>query len=216
MIKKIVTTSLVVMSLAFLVYAQEKPNNQTPANAEYNANQAARELLSGNFEIDPAHTRVSFIIPHLVISEVEGRFGDIKGSFTIGKTFLESKFNATVATKSIDTGIKRRDDHLRSADFFDVKKYPTMSFESKTITGAMDNFKMVAALTIKGVTKDVLLSGSYTGFVKDQQGKERVGLKATGKINRKDFNINFDDKVDLGPIVGDTVEIRLWAEGIKK
>jgi polyisoprenoid-binding protein YceI len=176
----------------------------------------ARKLLSGEFSIDPAHTRVSFIVPHLVISEVEGRFDDVQGNFSIGPNIIGSKFSATVPVESINTGIAKRDEHLRSEDFFDVKKYPEMKFESKTITGTLNNFKMVAALTIKGVTKDVLFSGTYTGSVKDAQGKERVGLKATGKINRKDFNINYSDKVDLGPIVGNQVEIRIWAEGIKQ
>lgn len=193
-------------------FAQNKPLPKTP----FKENQAAIKLLSGSFDIDPAHTRVSFVIPHLVISEVEGRFDDIKGTITIGNTFLASKFNAVIQIDSIDTGIKQRDDHLRSPDFFDAAKYPTMTFESKSITGTMDNFKMVAALTMKGVTKDILLTGKYTGTVKDQEGKDRIALRATGMINRKDFNIKFDGKVPLGPIVGDLVEIRLWTEGVKK
>ena len=177
---------------------------------------AARKLLAGEFQIDPAHTRVSFIVSHLVISEVEGRFDDVKGTFQIGPKITDSKFTATVPVASINTGIEKRDEHLRSEDFFNVKVFPDMTFESKTITGTLDNFKMVAALTIKGVTKDVLFSGSYTGQVKDPQGKERVGLKATGSINRRDFNVNYNDMVDLGPVVGNKVEIRLWAEGIKQ
>lgn len=177
---------------------------------------AAKNLMSGDFEIDSAHTRISFIIPHFVISEVEGRFDEVTGLITIGKSFLDAKFEAVVPAKSIDTGIKQRDDHLRSSDFFDVEKYPDIKFVSKTITGTKDNFKMVASVTIKGVTKDVLFSGAYTGGIKDTFGKERIALKATGKVNRKDFNINYNDKFDLGPVVGDMVEIRIWTEATKK
>ena len=179
-------------------------------------NQKIMKLLSGNYSIDTAHTRVSFVIPHFIVSEVEGRFDDISGNFTIGKTFLDSKFTATAQVASIDTGVKQRDEHLRSADFFDAEKFPVITFASKTITGTYDNFKMVAAVTIKGVTKDVLFSGSYIGgIVKDSFGKQRVALKATAKVNRKDFNINYDGKFDLGPVVGDNVDIVIITEGVK-
>ena len=215
MTKKLLMAFMLVGLTLSSAYAKKKI---TPIDQSASAKQekAARKLLSGEFQIDPAHTRVSFIVPHLVISEVEGRFDDVKGTFQIGPKIVDSKFTATVSVASINTGIAKRDEHLRSEDFFNVKEFPDMTFESKTITGTLDNFKMVAALTIKGVTKDVLFSGSYNGSVKDAQGKERVGLKATGSINRRDFNINYSDKVDLGPIVGNKVEIRLWAEGIKQ
>ena len=213
---KNILSALLLLSLSVsTVFAQ---TNMAPIAKTKNARaeKVVRKYLSGEFDIDPAHTRVSFIVPHLVISEVEGRFDDVQGVITIGPKIVGSKFTATVPVTSINTGVAKRDEHLRSEDFFDVKKYPEMKFESKTITGTLDNFKMVAALTIKGVTKDVLFSGTYTGSVKDNQGKERVGLKATGKIDRRDFNINYSDKIDLGPVVGNEVEIRIWAEAIKK
>lgn len=188
----------------------------TPVAPTKTHNQKVMDILSGNYEIDNAHTRVSFIIPHFMISEVEGRFDEVAGNFTIGKTFLDSKFTANAQVSSIDTGIQKRDEHLRSPDFFDASKFPVITFASKTITGTYDNFKMVAAVTIKGVTKDVLFSGAYRGgIVKDSFGKQRVALKATGKINRKDFNINYDGKFDLGPVVGDEVQITIITEGVK-
>ena len=213
---KNILSALLLLSLSVsTVFAQ---TNMAPIAKTKNARaeKVVRKYLAGEFDIDPAHTRVSFIVPHLVISEVEGRFDDVQGVITIGPKIVGSKFTATVPVTSINTGVAKRDEHLRSEDFFDVKKYPDMKFESKTITGTLDNFKMVAALTIKGGTKDVLFSGTYTGSVKDNQGKERVGLKATGKIDRRDFNINYSDKIDLGPVVGNEVEIRIWAEAIKK
>lgn len=177
---------------------------------------SAPKYLQGTYDIDPMHTRVSFVIPHFVISEVEGRFDEIKGSMVLGKSFLDSSFEATVPVKSIDTGVVKRDEHLRSKDFFEVDKFPEIKFVSKSITGTMENFKMVATLTIKGVSKDVLFTGEYTGVVKDSWGKQRAALKATAKVNRKDFNITYNDKIDLGPVVGDMVEIRLWAEGVMR
>ena len=215
MSKKLLCAFLVLGLTLSGAYAQKK---LAPVPTTENAKEEsqARKLLAGQFSIDPAHTRVSFIVPHLVISEVEGRFDDVQGTITMAKDIVGSKFTATVPVSSINTGVAKRDEHLKSEDFFDVKKYPNMKFESKTITGTLSNFKMVASLTIKDVTKDVLLSGTYTGSVKDAQGKERVGLKATGKINRKDFNINYSDKIDLGPVVGNEVEIRIWAEAIKQ
>lgn len=177
--------------------------------------QAATTYLPGNYSVDPAHTRASFIVPHFVVSEVEGRFNDIKGEFTLAEKFTDSKVTATIPVKSIDTAVKQRDDHLRSKDFFEVAKYPEMKLITKSISGTPESFKMVAALTIKDVTKDVTFDGRYTGSVKDSWGKQRVALQATAKINRKDFNINYDDKIDIGPAVGEEITIRLWTEGVK-
>ncbi|WP_141731511.1 YceI family protein [Oligoflexus tunisiensis] len=127
-----------------------------------------------------------------------------------------SKASVTIPVQSIDTGVKKRDDHLRSKDFFEVSKYPNMAFVSKSFSGTPESFKMTGALTIKDVTKDVTFDGKYTGSVKDSWGQQRTALQATANINRKDFNINYDDKVDIGPAVGHEVQIRLWVEGVKK
>lgn len=176
---------------------------------------ASTGYLPGHYKVDPAHTRASFVVPHFVVSEVEGRFNDVTGEFTLAEPFTDSKVSATIPVKSIDTAVKKRDDHLRSKDFFEVAKYPEMKLVSKSISGTPESFKMIAALTIKDVTKDVTFDGKYTGSVKDSWGQLRAALQATAKINRKDFNINYDDKVDIGPAVGEEVTIRLWTEGVK-
>lgn len=176
---------------------------------------AATTYQPGKYSVDPAHTRASFIVPHFVISEVEGRFNDIKGEFTLAEPFTDSKVSATIPVISIDTAVKQRDDHLRSKDFFEVAKYPEMKLVTKSISGTPESFKMIAALTIKDVTKDVTFDGKYTGSVKDPWRKQRVALQAAAKINRKDFNINYDDKIDIGPAVGEEIAIRLWTEGVK-
>lgn len=174
----------------------------------------AVDYVTGKYTVDNAHTRASFVVPHFVVSEVEGRFNEVKGEFTLGPKFSDTKLTATIPVTYIDTGIKQRDDHLKSKDFFEVEKYPEMKLVSKKITGSEKNFKMVADLTIKGITKEVTFDGKYTGSVKDSWGKQRAAFQATATINRKDFNINYDEKIPAGLAVGEKVQIRLWTEGV--
>ncbi len=171
-------------------------------------------FTEGKYALDSDHTRVSFIINHYVISEVEGRFNDVKGNFILKNKFKDSSADITVAIASIDTGVAKRDEHLKSTDFFEVKAYPVMTFKSKKFTGTLEKFKVVGDLTIKDVTKEITLSGSYTGSIIDMMGNVRAGIKASGKINRRDFNIKFSDMVDKTPLVGDIVTINIIAQGV--
>lgn len=171
--------------------------------------------VPGQYKIDPDHTRVDFVINHFVISEVEGRFNDVKGNFLLAKKFTLSTVEAEIATTSIDTAVAKRDEHLRSKDFFDVATYPRMTLRGKHFTGKPGAFTLVTDLTIKDVTKEVTFRGKYTGSIKDPMGNERVALNMSTKINRKDFHINYDDKIDIGPAVGDEVTIMIRTEGIK-
>jgi polyisoprenoid-binding protein YceI len=177
---------------------------------------AEMKYAPGKYEIDPVHTRVSFIVPHFVISHVEGRFDDVKGDFTLGEPFSASKANVTVQIESIDTGVKQRDDDLRSKNFFEVSKYPTMIFVAKSFRGTPDSCKVVGALTIKDVTKEVTLDGKYTGVVQDPWGNQRTAIQLTGVINRRDFHINYNKLMDIGPEIGDEVTILIFADGIMK
>ncbi len=176
---------------------------------------AKLELAPGKYNIDSAHTRVSFLIDHFVVSQVEGRFNDVTGFFVLDNKISKSKVEVTIPIASIDTGVKQRDDHLRSADFFDAEKFKTMTFKSKKFTGNLDDFKVTGDLTIKDVTKEVTLDGEYTGSVKDSWGNIRAAIRATGKINRKDFNIKYNDMVEAGPAVGDEVTINIISEGVQ-
>jgi polyisoprenoid-binding protein YceI len=177
---------------------------------------AGMKYVPGTYEIDPAHTRVSFIVPHFVISHVEGRFNDVEGDFTLGQPFSASKASITIQVESIDTGVKQRDDDLRSKNFFEVSKYPTMTFAAKSFRGTPDSCKVLGALTIKDVTKDVTLDGKYTGVVKDPWGNQRAAIQLMGVINRRDFHINYNEQIEIGPGVGDDVTIRIFSEGIMK
>ena len=172
------------------------------------------EPVAGKYDLDSSHTRVSFSVAHFVISEVEGRFDAVSGSYTLADKFTDSSAEAVIEIKSINTNEPKRDEHLRSADFFDAEKYPTMSFKSKKFSGKPENFKVTGDLTIKNVTKEVTLNGKYTGTVKDPYGNTRSAMKMSGKINRKDFNVMFNKVTEAGPVVGDEVTINIVTEGI--
>lgn len=182
--------------------------------ATMSAYSAGLELEPGRYKIDEAHTRVSFLINHFVVSQVQGRFNEVEGYFVLNKDLSKAKVEVTVPIASIDTGVEKRDEHLRSEDFFNAKKYPKMTFKSKKFQGSLDDFKVTGDLTIKDVTKEVTLNGKYTGSVKDSWGQIRAAIQAWGKINRKDFNIKYNDMVEAGPAVGDEVTINIISEGV--
>lgn len=175
---------------------------------------AKGKLVPGVYNIDPAHTRVSFLIDHFVISQVEGRFNDVKGTFTLSEKVSDCKIDVTIPTASLDTGVAKRDEHLKSADFLEVAKYPQMTFKSKKCSGSLDNFKVTGDLTIKDVTKEVVLDGKYLGTVVDTWKNTRSAVRAKGKISRKAFNILYAEAIEAGPAVGDEVTINIISEGI--
>jgi len=166
----------------------------------------------GTYIIDPAHTRASFSIAHFVISKVEGRFNEVTGTIKFDKDFTKSSFEATIPVSSIDSAVEKRDNHLKSPDFFDAKKFPLMTFKSTEISGDKHEFELTGDLTIKDVTKEVVFEGKYLGLVTDSWGNKRAAFKLKTKINRKDFDINYSDKFDLGPVVGHEVKIKIISE----
>lgn len=170
---------------------------------------AKKNLAAGKYKIDAAHSSVGFEIPHLMISSVDGKFTDYEGTFDIHKNFKKSKINVSIEAKSIDTAVKKRDDHLRSADFFEVSKYPKITFKSTSIKGKPGDFKIKGDLTIKGVTKPVTLEGKYLGTVKDGYGNTKIAFEAETEISRKDFGITYNNIIEAGPVIGDEVDIEL-------
>jgi len=146
------------------------------------------------WKVDPFHSSLNFNISHSGISIVNGKFLDYSGSLTTnGEALKDAKFDFTVKTESVNTNVENRDNHLRSADFFEVEKYPEMTFKSTKIlaTGKPDHYILHGNLTIKDVTKNVIFDVYYGGKAKSQQG-EKLGIKAKTTINRFDYNINFD------------------------
>lgn len=164
---------------------------------------------AGVYEIDSMHSKVGFEVPHLVISTVEGTFNQFDGKLELADKFEKSKLDASVDVTSIDTGVVKRDDHLRSKDFFEVSAYPKMTFKSTKISGQPEAFKVVGDLTLKGVTKTTTFEGKYLGTVIDGYKNQKVAFNLKGKINRKDFGLNWGSMVEAGPVVGDEVTIVL-------
>lgn len=161
------------------------------------------------WKADGAHTKVSFTITHLMISEVEGRFSDFDITATATDTFDEAEFMVDIKTTSVDTDIERRDNHLRSADFFDAEKFPSITFKSTSFEKTGDKtFKLTGDLTMHGVTKPVTLDGKVNGIITDQRSQKlKAGLKLTGTVNRLDFGVGGET-----PTLGDDVELTINIE----
>lgn len=173
---------------------------------------------AADYEIDSTHSSVVFKVKHLAISTVPGRFGDVTGRFSFDPTRVEaSKAEAKIAVASINTMDTKRDDHLRSADFFDVSKFPSITFKTSKVEKVSDTaFKATGDLTIHGVTKPVTLDVTYGGSAKDPWGKERAAFEAKTLINRKDFGLTWSKTLETGGlVVGDDVQISLEIEGVK-
>lgn len=172
------------------------------------------------WQIDPEHSSVQFKVRHLMVSNVKGEFTRFNGVVAIDdQDISRSHVNVNIETASIDTRVAKRDEHLRSADFFDVTKYPAMTFVSKKVAKAgKGNLKVTGDLTIHGVTREVILDvEGPTADVKDPWGNIRRGATATTQINRKDFGLTWNKALETGGVVvGDDVTITLEVEMIRK
>lgn len=162
------------------------------------------------YKVDVSHSTVGFKVKHMMISTVTGKFGNFSGSYELDKGVFKS-LKGDIKATSIDTGIVKRDDHLRSADFFDATKYGDITF---VMTSATKD-KMTGNLTIRGVTKKVTLDIDMGGTVEDPWGNQRSGFVLTGQINRKDFGLNWNKAIEAGGVVvGDEVKLIVEIEGI--
>lgn len=175
---------------------------------------------ASTWNIDPDHSNIGFKVKHMMVSNVKGSFEKHTGVIEIDdKDITKSKVQVSIDTASINTNIQKRDDHLRSVDFFDVAKYPTMTFVSKKVAKAgKDKLKVTGDLTLHGVTKQVVLDvEGPTQESKDPWGNIRKGITATTKINRKDFGLVWNAALETGGVaVGEEVTITLEIEAIRK
>lgn len=168
---------------------------------------------------DPAHSSVGFSVRHMMVSNVRGEFAQFSVAVTtVGDKPETAQVEVSIQAASIDTRIADRDKHLRSPDFLDVEKYPTISFVSRKVEPAGDGkFRLTGGLTIKGVTKPVVLEGELSPVMKDPWGNLRVGVHATTTINRKDFGVSWHKVLDTGElVVGDEVRVILDVELVRK
>ncbi|MFZ0287017.1 MAG: YceI family protein, partial [Terriglobales bacterium] len=180
---------------------------------------ATPQAVTSGWNIDPAHTVAEFKVRHMMISNVKGQFTGVKGVLTLDETAItNSHVEVTVDAASINTREPQRDAHLKSADFFDAEKFPTLSFKSTQIDRVSDGELAVAGdLTIHGVTRNVVLTvEGPTPPTKDPWGNIRMGLSATTKINRKDFGLTYNAALEAGGIlIGEEVTITLEVEFVK-
>jgi polyisoprenoid-binding protein YceI len=172
------------------------------------------------YDIDAAHAAATFSVKHLGISSVNGTLGDVTGTVELDeKDVTKSKVDATIDVKGINTKQSKRDDHLRSPDFFDVEKYPTITFKSSKVEkGAGNKVKVMGDLTMHGVTKPVVLDGELAPEVANPfSGAKTRGFSATTTLNRKDFGLNWNKALEAGGVlVGDDVKVQIEAELIPK
>jgi polyisoprenoid-binding protein YceI len=170
------------------------------------------------WEIDTVHSGVRFTVRHMVIAKVHGQFAKWSGTLELDPTNLTaSKIDVKIEASSIDTRDAQRDGHLRSADFLDAEKYPTIEFRSTRIEEAgAKSYKVRGDLTIHGVKREVVLDTAFGGQGKDPWGGQRIGFEATTKIDRKEFGLQWNTALEAGGVlVGDTIDVALEIEAKK-
>ena len=180
---------------------------------------AAPAFAADVYNVDKGHSEASFQVRHLGISNVRGRFADFEGSVNIDRAKPEaSSVEFTIKTASIDTGVADRDKHLRSPDFFDVEKFPTITFKSSKVVSKGGNvYDVTGTLTMHGVSKDVTLSVTHLGFVKDPWGNDKAGFELNTTLNRKDYGLTWNKALETGGLlVGEDVKISINLETAKK
>jgi polyisoprenoid-binding protein YceI len=178
---------------------------------------AGASLAADKYEIDRSHSSVGFAVRHMVVTKVRGEFNEWTGTILYDeKDITKSSVEVTIKTASIDTKDAKRDEHLRSPDFFDVEKYPGITFKSKRIEKTDAGVVAVGDLTMRDVTREIKIPFEFAGTIADGYGNIRLGLSAETKLNRQDYGVSWSKKLDAGGlVVGDDVEIVIEVEAIK-
>lgn len=207
MIRYFASTFALAVLLASPLAAQSAPSGKAAAGAAAPA---------ATWQIDPLHSELSFRVRHLV-SRVRGTFGEWSGTIVAEPTRLgDGSVRVAINTASIQTGNQKRDDHLRSGDFFAAEQFPEITFRSQRIEVKGEAIRVHGALTMRGVTKPVVLEGRYLGRTRDAQGKERIGFEAETEINRQDFGVSWNRLVEGASMVGDEVTISLVVAAVRQ
>jgi polyisoprenoid-binding protein YceI len=180
--------------------------------------QALRNVpAAGSYALDPSHSQVTFSARHLMVSKVRGRFPVTSGTLEISADPQHSSVEATVDVAGVESGDAKRDEHLRSADFFDAEKYPTVTFRSTKVTHHGDGeFTLEGDLTVKGTTNPVTLKGEYLGTEASPWGDTRIGFSAETEVSRKEWGLEWNVALETGGVlVGDKIKLTIDAEWIK-
>jgi polyisoprenoid-binding protein YceI len=171
--------------------------------------------VTGTWTIDPVHTDVSFSVRHMMVSKVRGRFETFSGQIVTAEDPAASTVNASIDLSSINTNNVDRDNHIRSADFFEVESNPQMTFRSTGVRPHGKDWLVDGELTLRGISRPITLELEVNGFTKDPMGGTRAGFSATSEINRKDFGIETNIPMDGGGVViGDRIQISLEVEAV--
>jgi polyisoprenoid-binding protein YceI len=175
-------------------------------------------MTTNNWNLDSVHSGINFSVRHMVVSKVRGRFTKFTGNIALDESDLaRSVVEATIDASSIDTGTAQRDDHLRSADFFDVENFPQIRFRSTGIEKlGTERYRLTGELTIRDVSREIALDVEYGGRGKDPWGNERVGFTAKAAFDRKDFGLKWNQVLETGGVlVSDRVEIELELQAVR-
>jgi polyisoprenoid-binding protein YceI len=171
--------------------------------------------VAGTWAIDPVHSEVSFVVRHMMVSKVRGRVDKFEGTITTAPNPLDSTVNASIDLSSVNTGEPNRDNHIRSADFFEVESHPHMTFRSTGVRADGGDFLLDGDLTIRGTTKPVTLKLEINGFGPDAYGGTRAGFSATTEINRSEWGVSYNGPIPGGGVaVSEKVTINLEIEGV--
>jgi polyisoprenoid-binding protein YceI len=178
----------------------------------------ALTLHADQYAIDPDHSEIGFAVKHMVITNVKGAFREYNAGFEVDRDNKLVSLNADIVVASIDTRIQKRDDHLRSADFFEITKYPKITFVTTSVVpGTGNSYKVKGLLTIKNTVREIALDGELTGPVNDPWGNQRIGIVLRGQIDRRNFNVTYNKILETGGLLIDNeVKIHLEGEGILK
>lgn len=172
----------------------------------------------GTFDIDTGHSHVGFVVRHMMVAKVRGRFPTFSGQVVVGETPATSSVEVTIDAASVDTKDEGRDGHLRSPDFFDVENHPNWTFRSTGLVPTGEGrFDLTGHLTLHGVTRPVTLVVEQEGVVIDPYGNERIGFSATTELDREDWGITFNMALEAGGVVvGKTVKLEIEVEAVRK
>lgn len=168
-------------------------------------------IRTGTWAIDPVHSNVGFAVKHMGVATVRGEFRDFEGKIEIGEDLETSRAYGTVEAASVDTGQEQRDEHLRSADFFDVASHPKLRFESRRIEVVDDEtLRIFGELELNGVNREIELEAEVLGTGEGASGEERLGLEVTAQLSRRDFGMRFNAALGSGnAVVADKVKLEL-------
>src|SRR5579875_686546 len=172
---------------------------------------------AGTWDIDPVHSDFSFVVRHMVVSKVRGRFDKVEGTLVLAEDPLQSSAEVSIDAASVNTNQDQRDAHVRSGDFFDVENHPQITFRSAGVRPEKDHFLVDGEITIRGTTKPVTLEVEVNGFGPDPYGGTRIGLSARGQIDRQDFGVSYNGPIpgaDNAMVLSDKVTLDVELEAV--